>query len=68
MKANRKASFQNSSTVTLADNFKYVPKSKSYMLLSRNMPSCKKAVIFPSISHASTSAEFVHSTIPGENI
>ena len=42
--------------------------SKSFMLSSHNMPSCKKPVTSTSISHVSTLSKFVHSTMPGQNI
>ena len=67
-KLNRNASFQKSSSVTFVDNCKYMPASKSDMLPSHNMPSCKKSIISPSIQHASTLSIFFHSTMPGQNI
>ena len=68
VKLNRNVSFQKSFSIAFADNCKYVPTSKSYMLPSHNAPSCKKSVISPSISHLGKLSKFVHSTMPGQKI
>ena len=60
--------FQKSSNIAFVDNCKCVSTSKSYMLPSHNMPSCKKSVTSPSISHVSMLSKFVHSTMSGQNI
>ena len=68
VKLNWNISFQKPTSVTFADNCKYISTSKSWMLLSHNKPLCKKTVTSPSISHVSMLLKFVNSTIPGQNI